>query len=429
VNHAHGSLMLSHTPLWSATARPITLPTAPPPAAADVAVIGGGYTGLAAARALARAGASVVVLERERIGAGASGRNGGFVLPGYKADPASVLRRFGRARARVLFEASLTALAFVERVVDDEGIACDWGRPGGISLAARPAHLAVLRSEQQLLAREFGHPTVLLGPADLPDEIGSSRYHGGLLDETAGAVQPVDYLLGLAVAAARAGTVLSERAGVRRLRRAGRRFRVETEAGEVDAGEVLVATNGYGGRLIPWLARRIVPVGSFIIATAPLPPALAARLIPRRRVLSDTKNLLYYFRLSADRRLVFGGRAAFRPEAVDRSLAILRAGMLEVFPETREIELEFGWGGTLGFTLDQLPHAGRRDGVSYAMGYCGHGVACASWLGDQVGSALAGRGPWPSLAEPPFPAVPLYGGRPWFLSLAGAYYRAKDWLT
>ena len=415
--------------LWTATARQVAIPTSVVPAKVDVAVIGGGYTGLAAARALGRVGASVVVLERERIGFGASGRNGGFVLPGYKADLATIIRRFGQVRARALFEASLAALDFVERLISEESIACHWGRPGGITLAARPAHFAALRAERDLLAREFGHATTLLGPAELCNEIGSSRYHGGLLDPAAGAVQPVEYLHGLAAAAARAGATLCERCGVRRVDRTGGRFRLQTEAGEVEVGEVLLATNGYGGRLVPWIARRVVPVGSFIIATAPLDRSLASRLIPRGRVLSDTKNLLYYFRLSPDGRMVFGGRAAFRPEAVERSLAILRAGMVEVFPELVGTRIEFGWGGTLGFTLDQLPHAGRQDGISYALGYCGHGVACASWLGDQVGTALAGRGPWPALAELPFRAIPFYSGRPWFLPLAGAYYQLKDRLV
>ena len=420
--------MPSPPTLWSATARPAAIPISAPPPRVDVAVIGGGYTGLAAARALARAGASVAVLERERIGFGASGRNGGFILPGYKAELADILRRFGLARARVLFDGSIAALAFVERLVAKEGIECHWGRPGGITLAARPGHLAALKAEQELLSRQFGHETTLLSRAELGSELGSSRYHGGLLDPAAGALQPVEYLHGLAAAAARAGAILCEHCDVRTLRRRGPRFLIPTDTGEVDAGEVLLATNGYGGRLVPWIARRVVPVGSFIIATAPLDPSLAGRLIPHGRVLSDTKNLLYYFRLSPDGRMLFGGRAAFRPEAVERSLEILRAGMVEVFPELEGTPVEFGWGGTLGFTRDQLPHAGRREGVSYALGYCGHGVACASWLGDAVGMALAGRGPWPPLADVPFPPIPFYAGRPWFLPLAGAYYQMRDWL-
>jgi glycine/D-amino acid oxidase-like deaminating enzyme len=414
--------------LWDATARPMPVPVAALPARVDVAVIGGGYTGLAAARRLARAGASVAVLERHRVGSGASSRNGGFVLPGYKADLAAIIRRVGAARARALFELSLSALDFVERTVREENIECHWGRPGSVTLAAKPKHLEGLRAEQRLLAREFGYRTVLLGRDELREEIGSTRYHGGLLDETAGAVHPSEYLLGLAAAAGRSGVILCEQTEVTRWSRAGAGIRLETTAGRIEARDVLLATNGYGGSLVPWLARRVVPVGSFIIATAPLDPHLAARLIPRRRVLSDTKNLLYYFRLSPDGRMVFGGRAGFVPEALERSLGLLRQGMIDVFPELRESPIEYGWGGTLGFTLDQLPHAGRRDGISYALGYCGHGVALASWLGDRVGAALAGE-PWPTLAELPFPAVPLYAGRPWFLPFAGAYYQFKDWLV
>jgi glycine/D-amino acid oxidase-like deaminating enzyme len=189
---------------------------------------------------------------------------------------------------------------------------------------------------------------------------------------------------------------------------------------------VLVATNGYTGRLEPWLARRVVPVGSYIIATEPLPAHVQRRLIPRGRMLSDTKNLLYYFRLSPDGRLVFGGRAAFVPTAVERSREILRGGMVEVFPELIATPVDYAWGGKLGFTRDLMPHAGQRGCLSYALGYGGHGVAVASWLGDRVGQAMAGKADWPALADLPFPPVPLYRGSPWFLPLAGAYYGLKD---
>jgi len=193
------------------------------------------------------------------------------------------------------------------------------------------------------------------------------------------------------------------------------------------ARDVLLATNGYTGAVVPALQRRVVPVGSYIIATPPLDPGLAARLIPRRRVLSDTKNLLYYFRLSPDSRLVFGGRAAFTPTAVTRSAAILRRGMLEVFPELAGVPVEYAWDGRVAFTFDQMPHAGVLDGIHYALGYGGHGVALATWLGARMGDALAGAGTVPRLTSP-FRPVPLYGGTPWFLPLVGGYYRVRDWL-
>lgn len=413
--------------LWEAQ-----LPPRPPaagrelPRRADVAVIGGGYTGLSAARALRQAGASVLVLERDRVGAGASSRNGGFVLPGYKSDIPTIVRRFGLPVARQLHEDSLAAIAFVERLVADERISCDFHRPGYVTLAAKPRHLRGLEETRRLLERDFGYHSQLLSQAEMKAEIATERYHGGLLEPDAAAIQPAAYVRGLADAAVRLGVVLVEGVEASSVRRVGQEFELQTSGGPVATRDVLVATNGYTGTLLPWLAQRVVPVGSFLIATAPLSTDQQRRLIPRRRLFADTKNLLYYFRLSADGRMVFGGRAAFVPTAVERSRELLRLGMAEVFPELAGAPVEFAWGGTLGFTRDQLPHAGRHDGVAYALGYGGHGVALASWLGDQVGRAMAGGGAWPAIADVPFPGIPLYHGRPWFLPAAGAYYALKD---
>ncbi len=405
--------------------------TAPaPPARVDVAIVGGGYTGLAAARALATGGASVVVLERDLIGGvGASGRNGGFVLPGYKVDLPDIVSRHGLAVARALFDDSLAAVAFVERTVTDERIDCDWSRCGHVTLAAKPAHMKSLAASCELLRRDFGYATELLSLTDLAGEIGSARYAGGLLDAGAGGIHPARYLHGLADAAGGAGAVLVAGVEVQRLIRQTGGFRLETSKGPIDAGDVLLATNGFTRGLLPWLTRRVIPIGSYLLATAPLDPAVARRLVPTGRVLSDTKELLYYFRLSPDNRMIFGGRAAFSPQPLADNLAALRRGMQDVYPELAGTPVEFGWGGTLGFTLDQLPHAGRHEGVAYAVGYGGHGVAYASWLGDQVGRAMLGAAPWPGLAGLPFRAVPFYGGQPWFLPLAGAYYRVKDYLA
>jgi glycine/D-amino acid oxidase-like deaminating enzyme len=258
------------------------------------------------------------------------------------------------------------------------------------------------------------------------EEIGSHRYHGGLLDPAAGSLQPAQYVVGLAHAASRAGAALHSGMPVTAIARSGAGYEVTVDGGVTRTGAVLVATNGYTDRLWPWLQRRVVPVGSYIIATEPLAPELQQRLIPRRRMLSDTKNLLYYFRLSDDGRMVFGGRAAFVPTAVAKSRRILQLGMGEVFPELAGTPIEFAWGGTLGFTLDQMPHAGVHDGIAYALGYGGHGVAFGSWLGDRVGRALVGEAEWPALGTLPFRPVPLYGGTPWFLPLAGAYYGLMD---
>lgn len=415
--------------LWQALTPLPPRPTDLPPERAEVVIVGAGYTGLAAARALARAGTRVVVLDRETAGFGASSRNGGMVLPGYKQELPALVRRFGLMAAQRLFRDSVDAVAFVERLIEEEGIGCDWRRAGHVTLAAKPAHMKGLDETRRLLERDFEYQTGIIGAGEIGREIGSRRYHGGLVDPGAGALQPAAFAQGLLGAALRAGASVHERVEVTGIRPESGRVVITHRLGRVTADQVLVATNGYTGRLVPWLARRIVPVGSFIIATERLAPEVQQRLIPGGRMLSDTRNLLYYFRLSGDGRLVFGGRAAFVPTALERSRELLEVGLTEVYPELAGTRIEFAWGGTLGFTLDQLPHAGRRGEIAYAMGYGGHGVAMATWLGHQVAQAMAGQAPWPAIANVPFRAIPCYSGRPWFLPLAGAYYELKDWLT
>jgi glycine/D-amino acid oxidase-like deaminating enzyme len=399
-------------------------PSAALPRQVDVAIVGAGYTGLSAALTLARHGASVAVLERHRAGWGASGRNGGFVLPGYKPDADELVRRYGVDRTRALFAASLEAIDALESLVAREIPDCGYARRGWIALAARPSHLADLERTAGVLRRHFGHETVLLAPADLRDEIGSDRYHGGLLDPLGGALHPGRYCAGLAAAAVRAGAVLLEGVAVGGASRVGGALRVVTSAGPLTAAELLVATNGYTDAAFPALRRRVVPVGSYVIATAPL-AELAGAVLPRGRVMSDTWNLLHYFRLSLDGRLVFGGRASFTPISLQRSARLLGRDLRAVFPALAAVPIEYAWAGRLGVARDRLPHAGRLDGVHYALAYAGHGVALATWLGARMGDALAGRGAVPELVGG-LPSIPLYGGRPWFLPLVGGYYRLKD---
>jgi glycine/D-amino acid oxidase-like deaminating enzyme len=397
----------------------------PVPEACDVVVVGAGYTGLAAARALARHGASVVVLERHSVGWGASGRNGGFVLPGYKPEVDALARKLGLDEAGRLFRLSLESIDSLERLIRDEGIACDYTRCGAITLAARPGHVRSLEASAKFLRDSVRYATMVLGPKELATEIGSTRYHGGLLDPGAGSLHPGQYVRGLARAAERAGAIIAERAAVRAVRHDGKGMIVSTEWGRIRAREVLVATNGYTGSAFPDLRRRVVPVGSYIIATVPLEPELAARLIPRARVFSDTKNLLYYFRLSPDRRMVFGGRAAFTPAPVAKAAAVLKRGMVEVFPELEGTTVQYAWGGNVALALDHMPHAGKLGDLHYSLAYAGHGVAMSTWLGTRMGDALAGTGPLPSISSG-FKAIPLYHGRPWFLPFVGAYYRMRD---
>ena len=412
--------------LWTEVSPLPRFPASQLPSSTDVAIIGGGYTGLSAARCLARRATDVTVLERHTVGWGASGRNGGFVLPGYKPEMEKLYHRLGAERAAAMFQLSLDGIAFLRDLIQQEDIACDFVPCGAITLAAKPGHVPALAESGRFLRERLGYQTELLTRAELAREIGSARYHGGLLDPGGCSLQPAKYVAGLAQAAARAGACLVEEAEVTRIRRDRGRFEVTTSKGVIRAREVLAATNGYTPRSLPGLRRRVIPIGSYQIATEPLDPALGRRLVPHGRVFSDTKNLLYYFRLSPDGRMVFGGRASFTPTSHTRSAAILRAGMREVFPELADSPIDYTWSGKVAYPIDHLPHAGRLQGVHYAMGYCGHGVALATYLGARMGEVLAGSGEIPDLGTSSFRPVPLLFGVPWFLPFVGGYYRVRD---
>ena len=415
--------------LWTDTAPPLPRGlTAPLPDSTDVAIIGGGYTGLSAARSLARRGTDVTLLERHTLGWGASGRNGGFVLPGYKPEMEELDRRLGPERAMRMFQLSLAAIRFLEDLVRDEGIACDLVRCGAVTLAAKPGHLPALEESGHFLRERLGYETHLLSREEVGQEIGSSRYFGALVDPNGYALHPAKYVRGLALAAQRAGARLLEETEVTGVHQIAGGHEVATSRGVLRAREVLAATNGYTTAALPALRRRVIPIGSYQIATAPLAPELARRLVPRGRVFSDTKNLLYYFRLSPDGRMVFGGRASFTPAGTRHSAKILAGAMREVFPELARAEIEYAWSGKVAYPIDHLPHAGRLDGVYYAMGYCGHGVALATYLGSRMGDVIAGAGEIPDLGTSRFRAIPLFNGFPWFLPLVGGYYRTRDWL-
>jgi glycine/D-amino acid oxidase-like deaminating enzyme len=405
------------------------------PASVDVAVIGAGFTGLSAARTLAQRGLHVAVLEANSIGWGASSRNGGMVLTGAKLSVETLISRYGLESARKIYDASIKSIECVERIIAQEKIDCNFFRCGHLEVACKPSHFAGYARSAELAAREFNQRLRIIPKNELGQEIGSRIYYGGLVDETSAGLNPARYVAGLARAASSTGAEIYEGTRVERLERSTRNgtpgFLLSASRGSIFANNVFVATSGYTSRTTPQFQKRIIPIGSYIIVTEQLPETLASELSPRNRMIYDSKHFLYYYRLTPDNRMLFGGRAAFFPETsstIRRSAEILRRGMVSVYPQLQNTEVEFVWGGTLDFAFDTMPHAGMFDGLYYALGYAGHGVAMATFLGMKIANSICGdpdQNPFESLGFPTAP-LGLYQGRPWFLPLAGAWYRFLD---
>ncbi|CAN7418868.1 FAD-binding oxidoreductase [Pseudoduganella sp. LjRoot289] len=399
---------------------------------ADVVVVGAGFTGLSAALALARRGASVVVLEAGRVVGEASGRNGGHCNSGLAHDFATLAGRIGLEQARAFYQAYAASVDTVEKLVRQEDIACDFSRVGRLKLAAKPQHYDKLARACEVLRAEVDQHVEMVSAADIRSEVGSGQFFGGLLQTTSAQMHMGKFGVGLAHAAARSGAHIFEQAPVTALeRRAEGGFRVTSARGSIDAAQVLLATGNSREGPFSYFRRRMVSVGSFIIATEPLDKAVLDRLLPQRRNYVTSKNIGNYFRVSPDHRLLFGGRARFamsNPRSDRKSGHVLRAAMEEMFPELGGVGIDYCWGGLVDMTADRLPRAGQHDGLYYSTGYSGHGVQMSVHMGQVMADVMAGKpegNPWRDLA---WPAVPGHFGKPWFLPVVGAYYRLQDWL-
>jgi len=426
--------MLKQQIYWHTTVQmPDDTNLTPLPEKVDVAVLGGGFTGLSAARTLAKRGVKVAVLEANTIGWGASSRNGGMTLTGLKPSMHAVIKQYGRDVAQRLFQCSLDAVDTVEQVVREENIDCGFARRGHLLAANKPKHFDALQQEVEFMEKEFNHKVHIVPREQQHAEIGTDLYHGALVDEVSGGLNPAQYVAGLAHATEAAGATLHARARVNRICRGGGRFLVETERGSLQAESVLVGTSGYTGKVTKSLQKKIIPIGSFIIATEKLSDELANELSPKNRMIFDYKHYLNYFRLW-DNRMIFGGRAAFFPEnpkTIRRSAEILQREMIAVYPQLKNTKIEHVWGGTLDFAFDMMTHVGEMDGIYYSLGYAGHGVAMASHLGKTVAEAIMnGNIKDHPFAAFSFPGAPmgLYNGYPWFLPMAVVWQKFLDWM-
>ncbi|MEC8484130.1 MAG: FAD-binding oxidoreductase, partial [Pseudomonadota bacterium] len=388
------------------------------PTKVDVCIVGGGFTGMSAAITLARAGMKVAVLEAGRMGEGASSRNGGLLGPSFsKLGVDGLERQYGRENVHTSIRESLTAFNWLVDFIREEKIDCDLNLCGRFRGASHPSHYAGLIEQAEELAKVVDFPAIEVPKSRQHEEVGSNAYHGGVVYPTDGALQPAKLFAGLAQIAASEGVFLCEHTKVRNVDKQVSGFNVAYDGGHLQADQVIIATNGYTDGQFSEFKRRLIPIRSAMIATEELPESVVQSVSPKLRAHGGTERLVAYYRPSPDgKRILFGGRAFGRGDQPQLYSKYLQDFMIRTFPQLSETKIDYAWSGLIAYTFDHVPHIGKLDDMSYAMGYCGSGVGRANYFGRKVAQQVL------QLAEGktsfdafPFKGRPLYNGTPWFL--------------
>ena len=420
--------MLAAVPYWWGAAVPPRLPKRTPQRRCDVLIVGAGYTGLSAGLTLARAGRSVQIFDRQRPGEGASTRNGGIASGNLRPSYRQMRRKFGKARALALAAEAKAAREDLAAFIAREKIACDFELTGRFTGAATAADYESLAREAEHLRNDLRIEAYAVPRDEQMRVLGTEFYHGGLLRNDIGGLHPARFFVGLLAAAQAAGaTVHGETAVLGLLPKAGG-FAVKTAAGPVEADHVIVATNGYTDSVDPWLRRRLVPVRSRIIATAPLSNNLMADLMPKRVMCAETRKLHYYYRPAPDgTRILFGGRDGSIVGDPAWPTQHLQRALTDIFPVLDGVPITHGWWGNVAMNRDMIPRIFSRDGLRYAVGYCGSGVVWARWAGQKAAWQILGDERAQSALDfrPP-PAIPLFNGTAWFLPAVYAWLGLQD---
>ena len=417
-------------PYWWEAAKPTTEHADRLPDKTDVAIVGSGYAGLSTALELARSGTSVTVMDREAIGFGASSRNGGLLSTEPKfASRTELTQRLGVARAERVLEDGRATFTNLKEVIEREGIECHLERNGRFVGAHCPKAYEQLADKVRRYESEGLEGFRLIPRSEQHRVVGDSDYYyGGLHEPDGGSLHPGLYHRGLVEACKNQGVTLVGNADVVSISRLSDGFKLETSRGVIASQEVVVGTNGYTSQLTPWQQRRLVPIGSYIIATEEIGEERVESMFRGFCTMSNTQRVLCYYRPSPDhKRILFGGRASFGTTDPKSSAPTLHKYMCRVYPQLKEVKLTHSWTGNVAFTFDYLPHMGTHEGVHYLMGCNGSGVAMMSYLGRQTGLKILGKTNRPCAFEDiPFNTRPGYSGNPWFLPLVGNWYRFRD---
>lgn len=417
-------------PFWWEAHRPSALPELTLPREARVVIVGAGYAGLSAALELTALGLDCLVLDVNEPGFGASTRNGGMVSGGVNVGKRYLSKPMPADEAAPFMADAADAFTLIEDLIAKEKIDCGWTKAGYFlgawckshydDMAKKVAHLnAAAKSDSYLVPQERQR-----------EEIGSDYYRGGMVVGRAAHLHPALFFKGLLELCLKRGVKIASKTPVTKLTQTTTGWSVETPRGTITAGDVIIATNGYTGDITPQLKRRVVPVGSYIIATEELPPDLAATLSPKNRSIADTRRVLTYYRMSPDKkRLIFGGRAKFGHTDPVETTPILYQFMTDRYPQLKGVKITHAWTGNVAFTLDEMPHMGKFDNLHYALGCNGSGIAMMTYLGQQTARKVAGKSNRVcAFDRPEFPDHPLYNGSTWFLPFVGRYFRARDWI-
>lgn len=418
---------LTDVPYWWKVAPPPESIRDPVASTCDVAIVGAGYTGLSAARTLAEAGLSVQVFDKQRVGEGASSRNGGILSGNLRIGFGAAIRRYGHEKAVAIYREGIAAREFLAATIRDNGIDCDLQTNGRFTGALNLEDFGAMQREVDLLNTHLDLGAEAIPKPDLPDETGSTAYSGGLLRHDIGMFHPAKFVRGLHSLATKAGAITHGETAVDGIVRDGEKFTVSTARGPVSARHVVMATNGYTDASDRWLRRRIVPITSRMVVTEEISDNLMNHLLPKRRAMGENRNLYRYYRPSPDgKRIMLGSREPAFSRNPHIAAEHVRAGMVEIFPELSDVAITHSWNGYVAFSRDELPRIFERDGIHYACAYCGSGTVWAHWLGTKVALRILEQKGGDSAFDGAPKAIPFFEGRPWFLPAAMAWNGVKD---